>query len=191
VQLDAVEHRARRNSGLLQRRREFTMLMRARPLPQMPIDLVSILMTPELIGKLRIKRPSRVAHHTTERVPLAIIADCNRDPLIVPLARIGIMRRHYVVAVAELAAIAAVHGIVSKPFVHLADNSLAHARIDPLPFAGAIAMAQRCQRMKYDRRGNRVIGLGATSLSRRTTGIALRVEHPDEATGHRTPSDPL
>src|ERR1700726_1997880 len=111
--------------------------------------------------------------------------------MVIPCASIGIVRRHYIVAIAPLPPIPSVHEIVSEPFVHLADNGLAHARVDPLTLTGAIAMAQGSERMKYHRRGNCVIGPGATGLARRTAGIALRVEHADEAAGHRTPANPF
>src|ERR1700726_1673180 len=108
-------------------------------------------------------------------------------PMIVARASIGIVRRHHVVAITPLPSIPSVHEIVSEPFVHLADNGLAHTRVDPLTLAGAIAMAQGGERMKYHRRSDCVIGPGATGLARRTARIALRVEHADEAAGHRTP----
>src|SRR5882757_9421910 len=110
--------------------------------------------------------------------------------MIVARTAVGIVRCHYIVAITPLAPIAPVHEIVSEPFVHLADHGLAHTRVDPLTLAGAIAMAQRGERMKYDRRGDCVVGPGATGLARRTARIALRVEHANETAGHRTPANP-
>src|SRR5580698_3548357 len=100
------------------------------------------------------------------------------------------MRRHHVVAITPLATIATIHEIVSKPFVHLTDDGLAHARVDPLTLASAIAMTQRGECVKDDGRGDRIVGPGATGLARRTAGVTLGIEHADEAAGHRTPSDP-
>src|ERR1022692_2061081 len=96
-------------------------------------------MTPSalLVGELCISRPCWIAHHPAQRFPFRLRADRDRDPLVIAGASISIVRRHNVVAITLLAAIAAIHEVVHVPFGHLADDGLAHARIDPLPFAGA------------------------------------------------------
>src|SRR5262245_27515203 len=100
------------------------------------------------------------------------------------------MRRHQVIAVAALAAFASVHEVVHEPFTHLSDDRFTHARVDPLPFAGAIAMTQSGQCVKYDGRRDRVIGPGSASLTWRSARIALRIEHSDETACHWAPSHP-
>src|SRR5229473_4970487 len=111
-------------------------------------------------------------------MPFGVVADGDRNPLVVTFAHIGIVRRHHLIVISLLTPIASVHRIVSEPFVHLTDDGFAHARVDPLAFAGAIPMAQRRERVKYDSRGDSVVRPGATGLAWRTTGVALRVEHP-------------
>src|SRR5437016_13918057 len=98
------------------------------------------------------------------------------------------MRRHQVVAITPLAAIASVHEVVHKPFVHLAYHRFTHARVDPLTFASAIAMTQSGKCVKHDCRRNRVVRPGSSSLTGRTARITLSIKHPDEAASHWTPS---
>ena len=89
-----------------------------------------------------------------ERGPFGIVGDGNRNPVVVAGTGIGVMRRHRVVAITQLAAVAAIHEIVHVPLMHLADDGLAHAGVDPLTLAGAIAMTQRGECMENDRGGD-------------------------------------
>src|SRR5216684_1044143 len=101
-------------------------------------------------------------------MPFGVVADGDRNPLVVIMilspAHLGIVRSHQVIMISLLTPIASVNGIVSEPFVHLTDDGLAHARVDPLALTGTIPMTQRGERVEYDRRGDCVIGPGAAGL---------------------------
>src|SRR5258708_10641972 len=129
MNLDAVEHRPRRNPGALKAFGQLDMLMVARPFGQMRVERVAILPARDLVGEFRLARPRWVAHYLAQRAPFDIIAYCNSYPLIVARTRIAIVRLHHVVAVGPLAAVASVHEVVHVPFRRFADYGLAHARV--------------------------------------------------------------
>src|SRR6202022_4718990 len=125
------------------------------------------------------------------RPPFGVVADRDRDPFVLARAWVGVVRRHHVVPVGPLPAVASVHEVVHVPLGRFADYGLAHAGVEPLALAGAVAMAQRGEQVKNDRGADRIIGPGATGMTRRTARIALSVEGADERGRHRTPSDPI
>src|SRR4029077_18702971 len=109
MNLDAVEHRPGRDAGALKAFGELDMLMAARPFGQMRVECVAILPTRDLVGEFRLARPRGITHYLAQRVPFGVIAYCDSYPLIVARARIGIVRRHHVVAIGPLPAVAPVH----------------------------------------------------------------------------------
>src|SRR5271166_1536295 len=164
--------------------------MVASPSPEMSIELLTMTQATVLIGELRIAGPVGISHHAAQVLPLRFRSDRDRDPFVIAGAWVGVMWRHHIVTVAALSAVAAVHEVVQVPFRHLADDCLAHARVDPLALARAIAMPQRSEDMKRDGTGDRIVWPSPAGLARRAARIPLRVEHANEATRHRTPADP-
>src|SRR6516164_6789910 len=134
------------------------MIVIARPRAQMRVNFIAILVAAELVRELRVVRPFGMAHHFAERMPLGIVTNRDRDPLVVARTRISIVRSHEIITVGPLEARLPVHPIVAEQFMHLAYHGLTHARVDPLALAGASSMAERGQSVEDYRRCDGVVG---------------------------------
>ena len=72
MNLDAVEHRPRRNPGALKAFGQLDMLMVARPFGQMRVERVAILPACDLVSELRLARPRGIARYLAQRAPFGV-----------------------------------------------------------------------------------------------------------------------
>src|SRR5579885_711224 len=142
VELDAVQDGSGGDSGLLELLRKLDMAVPDGPGAQPSVEFIAMAQARSGAGESCVARPLGMARDFAQRLPLGIVADRDCYPFVIALALIGIMRRHRRVVVSPLPAIAAVHEIIHEPFMHLPDHGFAHAGVDPLSLARAIAMTQ-------------------------------------------------
>src|SRR5262245_10363102 len=63
------------------------------PLPEMVVQLASVLPTARHRVESRLHRPRGIAHHRPESLPLLVGGHCDDDPAVIPLATIDVVRR--------------------------------------------------------------------------------------------------
>src|SRR5262249_16813524 len=105
MKLHAVQYRPRGNAGLLQGCGQLAMIVGARPIAEERVDFLAMIQSRSPIDELRIPRPLGMLRHRAQGLPFGIVAYGDRDPTVLALALISVMRCHHSVAVPPLPAV--------------------------------------------------------------------------------------